>query len=87
MKYTLSTTETMQHDGITLYRVLYNNGTVGGWIEGEHNLSQEGECRVWGNAQVCGNAQVFGNAEVYGNARLCGEDVVYGNARVSKYLP
>jgi predicted acyltransferase (DUF342 family) len=52
-------------------------GDIGGWVEGEDNLSHLGDCWVFGNAQVYDNAQVSGNAWVYENAR------VYGNARVS----
>ena len=54
-----------------------NAGDFGGWIEGVHNLSQDGDAWVFGNAQVYGNAKVSGNAKVYGDAE------VYGNAEVS----
>ena len=63
-------------------------GTVGGYVESEDNLSQEGECWVaddaivFGNARVFGNAFVFGNARVYENARVYCEARVSGNARV-----
>lgn len=39
-------------------------GELGGWIEKEENLSQEG------NAWVSGNARVYGNARVSGNAKI-----------------
>ena len=64
-------------------------GDLGGWIEKEENLSQEGNAWVYGNAEVSGNAWVYGNARVsgnawvYGNARVSGNAWVYGNARVS----
>lgn len=51
-------------------------GEIGGFIEKEENLSQEGDAwvadtaRVYGDAQVYGDACVFGNARVYGNACL-----------------
>ena len=69
-------------------------GDLGGYVESLDNLSQEGDCWVYGNARVCGNARVYGNAWVYGdarvygnawvheNARVCGNARVYGNARV-----
>ena len=57
-------------------------GDVGGYIENESNLSHEGDCWVFDNAEVYGNAQVFGNAQVYGNARVHGDAQVYDNARV-----
>ena len=58
-------------------------GDIGGWIEGEKNLSHEGYAWVYGDAWVYGYAWVSGNARVYGNARVSGYARVYGNARVS----
>ena len=49
-------------------------GELGGYVEKEDNLAQDG------NAWVCGNAEVCGNARVYGDARVCGNAEVYGNA-------
>ena len=57
-------------------------GTLGGCVEGEHNLSQEGDCWVSANARVYGNAQVYRNSRVYGNARVYGYATVFGNAQV-----
>ncbi len=37
-------------------------GELGGYIEKEENLSQDGDAWVYGNAEVCGNAWVYGNA-------------------------
>ena len=51
-------------------------GDLGGWIEKEENLSQDGNAWVYGNAEVYGNAWVYGDARVYGNAE------VYGNAHI-----
>ena len=48
-------------------------GDLGGWIEKEENLSQEGDAWVCGDARVYGNAWVYGNARVYGDARVCGD--------------
>ncbi len=59
-------------------------GELGGWIEKEENLSQEGDAWVYGDAEVYGNARVYGDAEVYGNARVYGDAEVCGNARVSQ---
>lgn len=43
-------------------------GELGGFVEKEENLSQDG------------NAWVYGDARVYGNARVCGDACVYGDA-------
>lgn len=68
--------------GRTLYRIralkdfelldgtIIHAGDLGGWVEKEDNLSQEGSAWVYGNARVYGNALVYGNAWVYGNARV-----------------
>jgi hypothetical protein len=50
----------------------FRAGDLGGWVTGEHNLSQEGDCWIFGNAKVTGNAQVSGNARVYENAFVLG---------------
>ena len=43
-------------------------GELGGYVEKEENLSNDGNAWVYGNARVYGNAEVYGNARVYGDA-------------------
>ena len=57
-------------------------GELGGYVEKEDNLAQNGNAWVCDDAEVYGNARVFGNARVYGNAEVCGDARVYGDARV-----
>ena len=61
-------------------------GELGGFVEGENNLSQDawvsGDAEVSGYAKVYGNAKVYGDARVSGNAAVSGYAEVYGNARV-----
>lgn len=38
-------------------------GEVGGFVEKEENLSNDGDAWVYGNAKVCGDAEVCGNAD------------------------
>ena len=68
-KYEL-TDETIDVSGTTLHRIKalkdfgnVKKGELGGYVESERNLSQEGNCWVCGNAKVCGNAEVCGNAD------------------------
>ncbi len=61
---------------------LVNVGDLGGWIEQEENLSQEGRAWVCDNAEVFGNAKVCDNAEVFGNAKVCDDARIYGDAGV-----
>ena len=94
MKYEL-TDETIDVSGTTLHRIKalkdfgnVKKGELGGYVESEYNLSQIGNCWVYGNARVCGdaelcgNAKVCGDAEVCGNAKVCGDAELCGNARV-----
>ena len=81
------TDETMNYEGTLLHRIRrLSDGKLGGWIEKEKNLSQEGNCwvdgdaKVYDNAQIYSNAQVFDNAQVYGNALIYGSAIVYGEA-------
>lgn len=58
-------------------------GDFGGWIEKESNLSQDGQCWVFDNAEVYGDAWVYDNAEVYGDARVYDDARVFGDAEIS----
>ena len=93
-KYKL-TDETIQVGDHTLHRIeaLKNfsnvyKGEKGGFVESEDNLSQDGDCWIYGTAKVCGNARVVDNAKVCGNARVVdnasiyGDALIYGNAEV-----
>ena len=101
MKYKLTKNKKTIGD-VTLYQIEalkdfsdIKKGDLGGWIEKESNLSQQGNCwvtgcaRISGSAMVCDNAQVssyarvFGNAIVSGNVMVYGDVWVYGRARVS----
>lgn len=86
-KYVLTNETICAYDRI-LYRIkaLKNFGDVkagdlGGWIESENNLSQEGNCWVYGNAIVCDCARICDNAKVRGELILV---VVSGNANITK---
>ena len=88
-KYKL-TKNTKDWYGTTLYQIEavvsfgpVVKGELGGYIEKEGNLSQDGNAWVSGDAQVYGNARVSGNARVYGNAWVSGYARVSGNAWVS----
>ena len=81
-KYRL-TEETTKVGNRPLYRIQalrdfgnVKEGDIGGYIESEKNLSQDG------NAWVSGDARVYGDACVYGNARVYGDARVYGNADI-----
>lgn len=58
-------------------------GDVGGWVEGEHNLSQLGLCWLGERAVVVGRARVSGNAQVKGDAVVKDSALVSGDAKVT----
>ena len=91
LKYAMETT-TKTIGSVNLHRIRatrsipkwnVKKGDIGGWIETEKNLSQDGDAWVFGDAWVSGKARVFGDAQVSGNARVSGDAWVFGNARVS----
>lgn len=57
-------------------------GTIGGWIKAERNLSHYGDAWIGGDAEVYGDAEVSEDAKVYGYAVVCGNAEVYGDAKV-----
>ena len=88
-KYEL-TTNTKMCFGQKLYQIkaLKNFGSIkagdlGGYIEKEENLSQDGNAWVYDSALVYDNAKVFDNAEVYSNAWVHDSAKVYDNAQIS----
>ena len=94
-KYEL-TDETVKIGGRTLHRVRalvdfgnVKTGDIGGWIEKEENLGQDGNAwvydnaRVYGSALVSDNAVVLDNAVVFDNAWVYDNAMVFGNTRVS----
>ena len=100
-KYEL-TDEKIKGYGHTLHRIRalkdfgdVKKGDLGGFVEGEYNLSHEGNCwiyddaivyeeaRIYDNAKVYGDAWVYSNAKVYGDAEVYDDARVYGKAEVS----
>lgn len=57
-------------------------GDLGGYVQGYHNLSQDGEAWIKGNSVVAGNAVVQDNALVAGGSFLHGTSLVSGSSRV-----
>lgn len=87
-KYRL-TDETIDFCDATLYRIeaLRDFGPIkagdkGGFVQSYHNLSQEGDCWISGEAKVFGNAKVYGKALLFGRAEVCGYASVFGDAFV-----
>ena len=82
MKYEL--TDETSGSGLRRIRALRDiprcgvkEGDLGGWVESEGNLTQEGDCWVSDTALIYGDARVFDNARVFGNAMVF-DEVIYG---------
>ena len=89
-KFELLLDDTIEVFGRKLFRIkakinfgVVDAGELGGYIEKEENLSENGNAWVSGNARVYGNAMVYGDAMVSGDAEVSGNAMVSGNAEVS----
>ena len=86
-KFTEDTIETKGH---TLHRIEalkdfsdVKKGDLGGWIEKEENLSQEGNCWVYNEAWALEDAIIKDDAKVYNNSLIYGHAIVKRNAKIS----
>lgn len=100
MKYEL-TNEVRDIGGHTVYRIraikdipvaedhIVKAGTLGGFVESESNLSQQGLCWIYddavayGGAIVSGKANVRDYAQISGNVRISKKAHVYGQAVIA----
>lgn len=87
-KYEL-TNETKERCGYTLHRIralkdfgAVKAGELGGWVESEHNLSQEGDCWIHDDATAFGCARVRRHATIHGYATVCNGATIGENAKV-----
>lgn len=88
-KFELSDESLSLPTGQTLYRIRalkdFNDvkvGDLGGYVEHEDNLDQNGVCWVYDNAKVYDKAVVRGDARVSNSAEVFGCAKVIDNARV-----
>lgn len=54
-------------------------GMLGGWIQSEANLSQDGDCWVYATSMVYDDAHVCGNAGIKSSSKIYGQATVSGN--------
>lgn len=89
MKYSLTNEYKIVGDGVKVYRVHYTDpealeivGYQYGWIQGYHNLSQEGMSCVLQDAVVFGNAQILEDARLYERAMVYDNAIIKGSSQV-----
>lgn len=82
-KYVILQNDSIEHEGRTLYRIKalrsfkwVSAGDIGGYVEGEHNLSQTGTCWIFDDAKVFDKAIVRDEAEITNEAQVFGEAIV-----------
>lgn len=61
-------------------------GQLGGSIESEENLSQDGDSWVFNGSYVWGGARVYDNAQIKSNSRVWDQAQVFGDAVLSGYV-
>ena len=90
-KYELLENDFLNIGGIKLYRIKalidfensimdVKKGDLGGYIESEENLSQEGNCWIDCDAIVCAKARVIENAIVTGDYHLSRPFTIKGSS-------
>ncbi|QLB42458.1 MULTISPECIES: hypothetical protein [Mannheimia] len=88
-KYCL-TESTEEVDGKTVYQIQalidipsidIKKGDLGGYVEGEHNLSHEGDAWIYDTALVMDNAKVYGSAQVR-YSKLTDNAEIFDNVRI-----
>ena len=87
-KYEL-TNETIEYGIYTLHRIRalkdfgsVKAGALGGWVESQYNLSQDGDCWIYNDAKVFDGARILDSASVCDAAKVYGHAMVRDNAIV-----
>lgn len=57
-------------------------GDIGGFVENENNLSQDGDCWIYNDALCGDDARIFNNAKIYDNSMVCGKACIYDNVQM-----
>ena len=88
-KFELLLDDTIEVFGRKLFRIKaitnfgdVKKGELGGYIEKEENLSENGNAWVSGDAWVSGNAWISGDVWISGNVRVSGDAWISGDAWV-----
>lgn len=85
-----------EEKGISLYRIValknfdtilghVKKGELGGYVCGEHNLSQKGNCWIYANGKASGQAMVLEEAIVCDFAVIQDDAEISGNAILKNY--
>lgn len=94
-KYELLKNDKIQVDGRTLYRIkairdvvdndgniIVNKGDIGGFVQGERNLSHFGTCWIYDDAMSYSGARVLDDAILSDMAKICGRAMVFTDGKI-----
>lgn len=77
------------YDNIFAYRIQalkdfddVKSGDIGGFVQSEKNLSQEGNCWIYDNASAINDSIILDNAKIKDKAYIADNAIIYGNAIV-----
>lgn len=77
------------YDNKLVHRIIANEtfgdvyeGSLGGYVEHEYNLSQDGNCWIYDNAVVADNATISENATIHDNVIVTEDASIYGSAKL-----
>ena len=80
---------TIEFEGRTLHRIKalkdfrdVKQGDVGGYIESESNLSQEGDCWIYDNAKSMDNSRMYGNSRMYDDSKMYNSSAMHEDSRM-----
>lgn len=67
---------------IDIPSISVKKGDLGGWVENEENLDQNGACWISRRSIVCGGAKIKGNTRIMGEILIKGNIVIDGESYV-----
>ena len=80
---------TIEFEGRTLYRIRalrdFNDvkkGDLGGYVEAESNLSQEGDCWIYNNAKSMDNSRMYGNSRMYDDSKMYNSSAMHEDSEM-----
>lgn len=83
---------TMEFGERTLYRIRalkdfadVKTGDLGGWVSGENNLSQEGNCWIYDEAKCMDNSKIYGNSTMHDYSEMYDYSIMYGDSEMHNY--
>ena len=95
-KYEITEKTFVNPQGTTLHRIraiktfdtilkTVKEGDLGGWIEEESNLSQEGNCWIFDNGSVYGKSMLLENALVGDRVKVSNKSIIRGTALIVEH--